>query len=376
MSGGSYYGVVGGKVGVNVASPLGEQLKKIAYAVTGAVESQIYTWAAGTTTRLSSSVVHELPTPNNMDTLLFNWDETTGNHSITVNATYQDGNGVLETAPAVTINVNVAKPIVTTFQDVYSATQLRNYSNAKVPSYGISQGDYYNVPGNKFSATVSTTGIPQNGVFAIIQLTTIDRETNYNNGNNTIVYTQKSSGNILDNDSSGGLFMNDVTYARYVSDSVPPGATAVPIPPSTYATVEGYPEAKGKLVDSPFLGFGIPGNDPMNTGYTKISIHDTFSTYLVYKPDNGIWIALSKITWSIDAVVSKGTTDWGIDMPPPTTLSPSTPGTSNGDGNTSLINWTGCAAPSNPNPAGTPQLPPGVGTFWKVGGNPSSPPPF
>jgi hypothetical protein len=359
---GSLYGVVGGSVAVDVTPPTGEELQSVTYTISGAVQSQNYTWFSGSTTRLSGPVVHNL-TYGSGDSLDFYWDETTGNHTITVQANYYDG-----AAPPVTSNVDVRQPNVQFFQDLYQPITAGSYTDSfsGIVSAGLTQGNGYATPGNQFTASVDTTGLPSNGTFAIIQLTQVNRQMTANNQ----IYTKNSNGYVLDCPFSAGY--NSVTYGNYISDEIAPDQMLVPIPNVNYTPSAAYPNTTGSIVDSPYQGFQFVNGG--QTTFSQISMNDNFQTYLVYQPDGGIWVALSMIQWNVSGSIinNAGVGNVGKWFPG-NQPAPNPTGSNNilGNNQTSFVQWVNSVYPNIPDPTH-----PGLGTYWMSNGTPQRPPDF
>ena len=187
------------------------------------------------------------------------------------------------------------------------------------------------------------------GQFAIIQLTQINRQVTAGG----TPYTQQSNGFVLDNPFGyDGVGSSTVTYGgNSGTGTIGPNTTAA-VPPANFVQNANYPKVTGVVVDSPYLGY--QQSDPPVTTWTKMSVQDSFQTYLAFQSIGGVWIGLSQIKWDISASVMNNNGTWkDTDLPP----LPAAPETKNGDGQTSLIKWSGSASPSVKNDGG-------YGTWW------------
>jgi hypothetical protein len=167
---GNYYGVIGGQVTITVSTPIDENIQSVTYTVSGAVQGQSWTLSAGSSTRLPGSVTHPDQPGQQLgtgDSLSFDWDETTGNHSVSVQVNYPEG-----AANPVNISVSVEKPDA----DMNMVSNPMQFGTFNI---GNSQviGFYQTAPGVYFTASVTTHRF--GGDFALLQQISIDLVQNY-----------------------------------------------------------------------------------------------------------------------------------------------------------------------------------------------------
>jgi hypothetical protein len=201
-SNGSYTGVVVGQVTVtasDLAYSDAGQLVSLTFSVSG-VSNQSYSWQAGTNTRTSGATV---PTFGGSGSSFSFWfDETTGTETISVSANYQNAS----TMPT-TVNVNIVKPTVTSFQGKLLAFSQGAFSSDGISQYGLSMGSGFTTPGATFSGQVNNN-TPFSGQFGIIQLTKINRQVK----TNSTTYTQNSIPNPNPNNLNGVVLDNAYGY--------------------------------------------------------------------------------------------------------------------------------------------------------------------
>ncbi|WP_237722521.1 hypothetical protein, partial [Singulisphaera acidiphila] len=275
---GNYYGIVGGQVAIVVSTPIDENIQSVTYKVSGAVESQSWTVSAGHSTRLAGAVTHTAPPGEALGTVdwfSFCWDETTGNHTISVQVNYARG-----AAPAKNLTVAVEKPDA----DMSMVTKPLKFGQHALQG-GNYIGFYQDDPGVYFKASATTHRF--GGDFAFLQTISIDlKQTYFATGQIT-----ETSPTVLDwNGQNPGnplaIMVQDSSYTMYPAETqnIPFSRPPLVSPPA-YA-----------IHDTPVLSFGSYSN-PLNRP-TRFYQDVVFTTRLVYNP-GGIWISLGYLIWNL-----------------------------------------------------------------------------
>ncbi len=212
----------------------------------------------------------------------------------------------------------------------------------------------------KFSAVVSTANIPLlNSQFNFIQLINSSRTVTVLNDAGC-PYSKQTSGFVLDPAPDLNLYVQqpgNVFIVGYGGASVSAGSQNAQVPPANYT----YGTAPAGIIpDSPYLSW-LPLQAPWNT----IKMTDAFQTYLVFRPDNGIWVALSRIDFSLNGPVgmnAQGSYDYLPALPGnPANPTPNAPGTKSGVSDVKFIEWTDSYHPDRPIQG---LQPPDLGTWW------------
>ena len=167
---GNYFGVIGGEVGISVSTPIDENIQSVTYTVSGAVQSQSWTVSAGHTTRLPGTVTHPDTSGQQLgtqDSFGFFWDETTGNHTVTVQVNYAEG-----AAAPKNFSVAVEKPDAT-MKVIGSPLKFGAFNASGVDVIGF----YQDKPGVYFTGTATTHKF--GGDFAFLQQFSMDFKQTY-----------------------------------------------------------------------------------------------------------------------------------------------------------------------------------------------------
>ncbi len=74
------------------------------------------------------------------------------------------------------------------------------------------------------------------------------------------------------------------------------------------------PPAAGSDVDRPAVGInGLP------SGTTKVTASEAFTTWVMYKPDGGVWVPLSNYNWNWSETFQFANASWSLTQASPTT---------------------------------------------------------
>ncbi len=325
----TYYDVVGDSVNFVVTAAAQEKLSTVTWTVTpGAEQGQTYTFMAGITTAFPPGGVIHPNLQGSTDFLFINWDAQTGVHTVTTSIVYQDG-----TKDTASFKCTILQPNIDSFTDTYTPNIFGPYGDAPkmmgFDQYGIATGG----PGNIFAAVVDMATdpnkppavTPPGGIFAVLQLVSVNDS--YTDSTNT-TYTLNTGGFVNDDVPNNNSLPGGLMLSAYISSFKVGGAQNVAIPG----------QDPSQPVDSPKLAGQV---DLFQGGvwWKSISESDQFQSYLVYKAQNGIWVALSEIDWTVaGSATYNGPT-------------PANAGTSNDYANPA--NWTITKGSVNPATSGT-----------------------
>ncbi len=300
-SNGQYYDVVGDEAQLLIRPAQNFMITAASVTVQNAVGDSVqFNTSDGNAPALPPN------SPANIDeggifALTWNWNGTPGVDQVSVSVTYAGSNNPV----SATTNANILAPRIdgNSFQDVQQAFQFG--AAAASGAFGFHQDAAPNVQGNVFSATVDLPNQPviipgSAGVFAFLQTTTFTISQTSQSGETASFKTSAGAdGNspvpVVDDDPNGNGGVNAIFLSSYVTD---PGATA---------GAQNFPVgANGAAYDSPRLGLPTANFPGANT-VVKASYNASFVTYLMYKPTGGvegIWVAIGKLSWSINGTES------------------------------------------------------------------------
>jgi len=257
--------LIGGKVDINIYTIGNGSFKSVSWSVSGAKDHQTYTRPLGETINLGTPLVHNFTNVTNSDNLIFFWDHTTGNHTISTLVTYTDNS-----TDSLSTTVSVVEPTVNPFVVSVPNAFLWDYNNAKGGQITLYS------PGIQYTATVSVPANTEGGTFGFLQL--ISRNQYITNAI-SMNHTYSTGGFVLDDWTGAGfpfLIEGQVFDAPAGATSHTPFRGDNPGPPSD---------------DAPQILWYQPNSNDWNTVYGGVV---EFQTFLVFRPNFGIWVKISE----------------------------------------------------------------------------------
>jgi hypothetical protein len=204
-------------------------------------------------------------------------------YTVTVNCSYVNPNGGADiAAPPSTVTFNSIRPTTAQIEGAGGFQAFWTAASANIAYSANNQPWTYGtvLPGNVITAWTQTGQF--GGTFMFLQLTNIYQAWTNNLSDTSIM---SSYGNeYLDDGGSGNYnpigMLLAVPSGGYVSWGM--GANSIP-----YMT---------ETSDAPYLSVGL-GLNPVS-----IEVNQSFDTYLMYQPQDGVWVALQELQWSLSLV--------------------------------------------------------------------------